>query len=221
MWRIVIAQLHLSALHHRPFLPAHGITSTHTHTQTHHSRLCPGASARPALPCSRFGPPTKLHQAAASRFAGSWLALHKAKVLAARDAEPWRTPCDAELRAALAAMLEAPAAGAGAAGMTAAAAPAARQPAAPAAGEEQEGAGVAGSNDATELAVVFLVDGSGSVGEDDFSAMTGFLATAAQAAGALPHSKVRSRAAACMHCCVCCGLVQLRWGAGQLLPLRA
>jgi len=47
-----------------------------------------------------------------------------------------------------------------------------------------------GNTAGNTLSVIFLIDGSGSVGEEDFSCMTSFLDTAAQAVGAVPGSKV-------------------------------
>jgi hypothetical protein len=48
----------------------------------------------------RFGIPTKLHLSA-HKLAGSWLALYKAKVITTKAADPWRKPSAFELQAAL------------------------------------------------------------------------------------------------------------------------
>ncbi|KAF8069487.1 COL14A1 [Scenedesmus sp. PABB004] len=155
---------------------------------------------------ARFGEPSRL-QVAAARLAGGWLALTKEKVLATADAGAWRKPCDAELQAALRELV------AGGGGNDAAAAPAApaasggcsaggsvasagsagsaalNDAAAAAAEASEEGDAAPAEEEVDELAVVFLVDGSGSVGDEDFACMTAFLRTAAGAVAAAPRSK--------------------------------
>lgn len=112
----------------------------------------------------RFGAATKLHEAA-RKLAGGWQALYKSKVVSDKAAAPWRKPCEFELRAAVQAMLARDDAGS----------------------EAEAEAGVA---EADSLAVVFLLDTSGSVGDDEFAEMTGFLQTAAAAAAAQPRHKL-------------------------------
>lgn len=103
----------------------------------------------------------------ARRLCGSWRGLYSSKARAEAEAAPWRRPCQWELEAALGAMV-------------------ASAPISAAPQLQGNGGGEAAEGDAVEgpspchpaLAVCFLVDGSGSVGEDDFCSMTSFIVTA-------------------------------------------
>ncbi|KAI8466761.1 MAG: hypothetical protein J3K34DRAFT_472320 [Monoraphidium minutum] len=121
----------------------------------------------------------------AAALAGSWRRLFAAKAAADAAAAPWRRPCEWELEAALAAMVSSVDGAAERAAPEGPAAAAGRAAAAEApAGDDEDGAGGApeaggAGGGARDLSVCFLVDGSGSVGEDDFESMVAFINTAA------------------------------------------
>uniref|UniRef100_A0A383V3G9 VWFA domain-containing protein n=1 Tax=Tetradesmus obliquus TaxID=3088 RepID=A0A383V3G9_TETOB len=150
----------------------------------------------------RFGKPTKLHLSA-HNLAGSWLTLYRAKVITAKAAEPWRKPTTFELQAALQDLAHG--GSSGSYSISSSCSSSDVVPGSPSCSlsdnsqsssstevplEPGQEAAAAAAAEVDTLAVVFLVDGSGSVGEEDFTCMTEFLETAGQAVAAVPHSKV-------------------------------
>lgn len=129
-----------------------------------------------------YGEPGAVQEAAAAK-AGSWKALFAARTLALRETEPWLKPSTFEVQASVD-MLTAPlvkeqmaAAKDTAAGAEAATPAAGHEASVPAAAtEEDEGEG--------GLCLVFLVDGSGSVTEEDFRVMTEFMLLAVRSVAA-------------------------------------
>ncbi|PRW34079.1 glycoside hydrolase isoform A [Chlorella sorokiniana] len=139
-----------------------------------------------------YGPPGRLQEAAAKR-AGGWKALFASRHATLHEADPWMKPSPFEVQASvdmLAALPPSPSPDSGSAAASAAAASATGD--VPAAGEAPDAAMVAGGDGEAEqeaeieiepeqepeLCLVFLVDGSGSVTEEDFRVMTDFMLTA-------------------------------------------
>ncbi|KAL4858206.1 hypothetical protein ACK3TF_001693 [Chlorella vulgaris] len=128
-----------------------------------------------------YGEPGAVQEAAAAK-AGSWKALFAARTLALRETEPWLKPSSFEVQASVdmltaplvKEMAEAKDTAAGAEAATPAAGDEASVPAAAIEGDEGEGG----------LCLVFLVDGSGSVTEEDFRVMTEFMLLAVRSVAA-------------------------------------
>jgi hypothetical protein len=128
----------------------------------------------------RFGKPTKLHLYA-HKLAGSWLTLYRAKVITTKAADPWRKPSSFELQAALQDLTGTSSSSTSISLSSSASCSIDATPGSPSCsvadsenssstegpvvsdGAVMEEAAAAAEVDS--LAVVFLVDGSGSVGE--------------------------------------------------------
>ncbi|KAL4432544.1 hypothetical protein ABPG77_000481 [Micractinium sp. CCAP 211/92] len=121
----------------------------------------------------------KQKEAAAAR-AGGWKALYSARRAALKEAEPWLRPSSFEVEVSVAAAAAEPPP-----------APVVGEPATSAGGGEQQEIVV---EEEAELCLVFLVDGSGSVTEEDFRVMTDFMLSAVRQLAAAPHGP-RSRVA--------------------------
>jgi hypothetical protein len=132
----------------------------------------------------RFSKPTKLHLSA-HKLAGSWLTLYRAKVITTKAAEPWRKPSTFELQAALLDLTGSSSTSSTSISISSSASCSIDvtpgSPSCSVADSENssstevpvlsdgevmdEAAAAAAAAEGDSLAVVFLVDGSGSVGE--------------------------------------------------------
>lgn len=117
-----------------------------------------------------YGEIGAVQQAAASK-AGGWKALFAARHAALKEAEPWHKPCAFEVQASVDMLAAVPPRAAGKEARAAGAAQGVVEAEASVPQEE-------GQEEEEELCVVFLVDGSGSVTEEDFRVMTGFMLAA-------------------------------------------
>ncbi|KAL4436894.1 hypothetical protein ABPG75_004033 [Micractinium tetrahymenae] len=152
-----------------------------------------------------YGEAGPLQEAAALR-AGGWKSLFSARHAALKEADPWLKPSAFEVEVSVDALVQLPpedpadgqpgeAATAPAAPSAAAEATAAQmgaEAAAPGAAADEQQEIVA--EEEAELCLVFLVDGSGSVTEEDFRVMTDFMLSAVRQLAAAPHGP-RSRVA--------------------------
>lgn len=129
----------------------------------------------------RFGSPSKLHQSA-HKLAGSWLKLYAAKAVTDRDALPWRKPSQYELQAALQDLAHnsgGSAATTSSSSDDSCAANNQHSSSSPAASSNTDDMSIDSDDaeaEADELCVVFLVDGSGSVGEGESPCQGGLAA---------------------------------------------
>ncbi len=129
----------------------------------------------------RWGEPCAI-AVEASKLAGGWSKFYKAKHVAEKENAPWIQPCDFELQAilnhlasfALGSFTDAPAT----------MAPASTR-------SESPPQRMMISRSVPRIMVTFLVDGSGSVTEEDFATMTGFMRKAVRTVNARTEGKAR------------------------------
>eukprot|EP00205_Picochlorum_sp_RCC944_P000942 CAMPEP_0182606642 /NCGR_PEP_ID=MMETSP1330-20130603/1458_1 /TAXON_ID=464278 /ORGANISM="Picochlorum sp., Strain RCC944" /LENGTH=446 /DNA_ID=CAMNT_0024825041 /DNA_START=347 /DNA_END=1687 /DNA_ORIENTATION=- len=127
----------------------------------------------------RWGEPDQI-TTDASKLAGGWKKFYKAKHLAEKESAPWIQPCSYEVQAMLnhlarfSGISSCPAAAAAAAAKTTTrkAKPSSSSLSQP---ESAQPAAAEDSDGGIKMMVTFLVDGSGSVTEDDFHTMTSFM----------------------------------------------
>merc|ERR1711933_100318 len=128
----------------------------------------------------RWGEPDQI-TTDASKLAGGWKKFYKAKHLAEKESAPWIQPCSYEVQAMLnhlarfSGISSCPAAAAAAAAAkttTRKAKPSSSSLSQP---ESAQPALTEDSDGGIKMMVTFLVDGSGSVTEDDFHTMTSFM----------------------------------------------
>jgi len=138
----------------------------------------------------RWGEPCAI-TAEASKLAGGWSKFYKAKHVAEKESAPWIQPCEYELQAILNHLASFSLGSFTEEAAAVAPAPAAPATMAPAASATSPGQRTMISRSVPRIMVTFLVDGSGSVTEEDFSTMTTFMSKAVATVNA--HTEGRAK----------------------------